>query len=152
GHIWDEETGLYNAKARYFDPKLGRFLTQDSYVGQIDTPPSLHRYFYANDNPARFVDPTGHAAGDLLDPRTYFGGANERAGAWQGFKEGHFQNAADIGDSLAGFGKGVGKAGWGFGKGMVGLAVKGAELHLKLTSGNPTKMLEAASEAYSMGK
>src|SRR5262249_28218689 len=40
GHIWDEETGLYNAKARYFDPKLGRFLTQDSFLGQIDNPPS----------------------------------------------------------------------------------------------------------------
>jgi RHS repeat-associated protein len=60
GHIFDEETGLYNAKARYFDPKLGRFLTQDSFLGQIDNPPSLHRYFYANANPLRYVDPTGH--------------------------------------------------------------------------------------------
>src|SRR5262249_6947289 len=56
----DEETGLYNAKARYFDPKLGRFLTQDSFLGRIDNPPSLHRYFYANENPLRYVDPTGH--------------------------------------------------------------------------------------------
>ena len=60
GHIWDQETGLYNAKARYFDPKLGRFLTQDSFLGQIDEPPSLHRYLYANDNPTRYVDPRGH--------------------------------------------------------------------------------------------
>jgi RHS repeat-associated protein len=62
GHIYDDETGLYDAKARYFDPKLGRFLTQDSYLGQIDEPPSLHRYTYANDNPTTFVDPTGHAS------------------------------------------------------------------------------------------
>jgi RHS repeat-associated protein len=61
GHIFDTETGLYNAKARYFDPKLGRFLTQDSFLGQIDAPPSLHRYAYANANPTRFIDPTGHA-------------------------------------------------------------------------------------------
>ena len=27
GYEWDPETGLYNAKARYFDPQLGRFLT-----------------------------------------------------------------------------------------------------------------------------
>jgi RHS repeat-associated protein len=60
GHVWDQETGLYNAKARYFDPKLGRFLTQDSYLGQIDEPPSLHRYLYANDNPTLYIDPTGH--------------------------------------------------------------------------------------------
>ena len=61
GHEFDKETGLYNAKARYFDPQLGRFLTQDSFLGQIDAPPSLHRYFYANANPTRFIDPTGHA-------------------------------------------------------------------------------------------
>ncbi len=51
GHYYDEETKLYNAKARYFDPKLGRFLTQDSYLGQIDEPPSLHRYLYAGNRP-----------------------------------------------------------------------------------------------------
>ena len=37
GHIFDTETGLYNAKARYFDPKLGRFLTQDSFLGTQST-------------------------------------------------------------------------------------------------------------------
>jgi RHS repeat-associated protein len=63
GHEWDAETKLYYAKARYFDPQLGRFLTQDSYLGEIDDPPSLHRYFYANANPTKFVDPTGHASG-----------------------------------------------------------------------------------------
>ena len=60
GHIFDTETGLYNAKARYFDPKLGRFLTQDSFLGTQDNPPSLHRYFYAAQNPTKYVDPTGH--------------------------------------------------------------------------------------------
>ena len=61
GHIWDTETGLYNAKARYFDPKLGRFLTQDSFLGTQDNPPSLHRYLYGYANPVRYVDPTGNA-------------------------------------------------------------------------------------------
>jgi len=60
GHIFDTETGLYNAKARYFDPKLGRFLTQDSYLGQIDEPPSLHRYAYGWNRPTFFIDPDGH--------------------------------------------------------------------------------------------
>lgn len=60
GHVYDVETSLYNAKARYFDPGLGRFITQDSYLGQIDAPPSLHRYLYAHANPTFFTDPTGH--------------------------------------------------------------------------------------------
>src|SRR5262249_15716030 len=51
GYEWDPELGLFNAKARYFDPQIGRFTSQDSFLGQIDKPPSLHRYFYGNDNP-----------------------------------------------------------------------------------------------------
>ena len=47
-------------RTHLFDPKLGRFLTQDSFLGQIDEPPSLHRYLYANANPLFFTDPTGH--------------------------------------------------------------------------------------------
>jgi RHS repeat-associated protein len=50
--------------ARFYDPQLGRFITQDSYLGEADDPPSLHRYFYANDNPTRYIDPTGHWSWD----------------------------------------------------------------------------------------
>jgi RHS repeat-associated protein len=62
GHLFDRETGTYYAKARYFDPELGRFLTQDSYLGEIDNPPSLHRFLYANANPTSYVDEDGHSA------------------------------------------------------------------------------------------
>ena len=62
GHFFDTETQLYHAKARYFDPQFGRFTSQDSYLGEVSTPPSLHRYFYANANPTRYLDPTGHQA------------------------------------------------------------------------------------------
>lgn len=64
--VWDPTGPSLYAKARFLDPKLGRFLTQDSFLGSIDEPPSLHRYLYANDNPTRFVDPTGHAAKDWI--------------------------------------------------------------------------------------
>jgi len=58
--VWCDGEASESVLARYFDPKLGRFLTQDSYLGQIDEPPSLHRYLYANANPLFFTDPTGH--------------------------------------------------------------------------------------------
>jgi RHS repeat-associated protein len=64
GHMWDAETGLYYAKARYYDPQTGRFTTQDSYLGELLDPPSLHRYMYAHNNPTRFVDPSGHSDAD----------------------------------------------------------------------------------------
>ena len=88
GYLWDAETDLYYAKARYFDPNFGRFLTQDNYLGQIDNPPSLHRYFYGNANPLRYIDPTGHAAlaKDEKEekPQTLFGGKGATIGPREG--------------------------------------------------------------------
>jgi len=60
GHEKDPETGLYYFKARYYDPTLGQFLTQDAFEGMTDTPPSLHKYVYAYGNPTVWVDPDGN--------------------------------------------------------------------------------------------
>jgi RHS repeat-associated protein len=60
GHELDEETGLIYAKARFYDAEVGRFLSQDSFLGEANEPPSLHRYFYAHASPLNFVDPTGN--------------------------------------------------------------------------------------------
>jgi RHS repeat-associated protein len=60
GYLFDQETELYWAKARFYDPEYGRFTSQDSVLGEINEPPSLHRYFYGYANPLRYVDPTGH--------------------------------------------------------------------------------------------
>ncbi|MEK6815128.1 MAG: RHS repeat-associated core domain-containing protein, partial [Nitrospirota bacterium] len=62
----DVETGLYDFGARYYDPEVGRFLTEDPYQGDPFTPPSLHRYLYAYGNPARYIDPTGRIVEDLF--------------------------------------------------------------------------------------
>jgi len=59
---------LLYAKARFYDPETARFTSQDSYLGKPDDPPSLHRYFYANDRPTYFVDPTGHNVAPAGDP------------------------------------------------------------------------------------
>ena len=59
GHERDDETGLYYAKARYYDPELGLWLTEDPFQGQLDTPPSLHRYLYAYQNPTVWWDSHG---------------------------------------------------------------------------------------------
>ncbi len=47
-------------KARFYDPDVGRFLNQDTYLGESGTPPSLHRYLYAYSNPNYYTDPSGH--------------------------------------------------------------------------------------------
>jgi RHS repeat-associated protein len=49
----DIEVGLDYAMARYYDPDLGRFITEDpAHDGQ-------NWYVYAGDNPLTFTDPTG---------------------------------------------------------------------------------------------
>lgn len=62
GQEYDERTGLYYYGARYYDPVIGRFINQDSYLGDPGTPASLHRYLYAYSNPLSYTDPTGHIA------------------------------------------------------------------------------------------
>jgi RHS repeat-associated protein len=62
GHERDDETGLYYFKARFYDPELGIFLSEDPAAGDADNPPSLHRYLYAYANPTVYVDPDGRRA------------------------------------------------------------------------------------------
>jgi RHS repeat-associated protein len=45
--------------ARYYDPKLGRFLSVDPHIGDPQVPQSWNRYTYALNNPIKFIDPTG---------------------------------------------------------------------------------------------
>jgi RHS repeat-associated protein len=59
GEQWDPNAGFYYLRARWMDPGLGRFFSLDSYAGDLQTPSSLHRYFYANASPVNFTDPTG---------------------------------------------------------------------------------------------
>lgn len=66
GEIYDEETGLYYLRARYYDPALGRFINEDTVEGQIDNPLSLNLYSYCYNNPLIFIDPTGNTAQDFL--------------------------------------------------------------------------------------
>lgn len=60
GEIYDEKTGFYYLRARYYDPTVGRFISEDTYKGQVDNPLTLNRYTYVENNPLRYIDPTGH--------------------------------------------------------------------------------------------
>lgn len=61
-----DETGLYYYDARYYDAKVGRFITRDTIKGEIKNPQSLNRYSYCLNNPTRYNDPTGLDAEDTI--------------------------------------------------------------------------------------
>jgi RHS repeat-associated protein len=50
---------LMQYRSRFYETSAGRFLRQDSFRGDTSSPPGLHRYVYAFNNPVRYSDPTG---------------------------------------------------------------------------------------------
>jgi len=77
GHQMDRESGLVYFQARYYDPEIGRFITQDPYEGDWNTPLSLHHYLYAYANPTTYVDLDGYESVSTMIDR-----AAEGCGAW----------------------------------------------------------------------
>jgi RHS repeat-associated protein len=55
GREYDQETRLYYMRARYYDPDLGRFLSEDPY----GIAGGLNLYAYANNDPINLRDPSG---------------------------------------------------------------------------------------------
>ncbi|MGE0267962.1 MAG: fibronectin type III domain-containing protein [Candidatus Omnitrophota bacterium] len=60
GQHYDSETGLYYYGARYYNPKVGRFLTADWIVQSPFNSQSYNRFSYVGNNPVNFVDPSGN--------------------------------------------------------------------------------------------
>lgn len=60
GHQFDSDTGLVYMQARYYDPVIGRFYSNDP-VGYTASNPvmSFNRYLYVNNNPYKYTDPDG---------------------------------------------------------------------------------------------
>ena len=64
GQRWDAALGLYDYRARWYDPALGRFVSADTVVPDPSAPQDLNRYAYVRNSPLNYRDPSGH----LLDP------------------------------------------------------------------------------------
>ncbi|MBI5413928.1 RHS repeat-associated core domain-containing protein, partial [Candidatus Peregrinibacteria bacterium] len=59
GKELDEDTKLYYYEARYYNPKIARFVSQDPWEGDLKDPQSLNKYAYVRNNPLKYVDPRG---------------------------------------------------------------------------------------------
>jgi RHS repeat-associated protein len=66
GREWDAETGLYYYRARYYDPKIGRFISEDPLaprrlagVSSQTHGTAASLYAYVSGNPLTTIDPTG---------------------------------------------------------------------------------------------
>jgi len=52
--------GIYHYGARFYSPKLGRFLSPDTIIPGAANPQAYNRYSYVLGNPLKYTDPTGH--------------------------------------------------------------------------------------------
>ena len=55
GEMLDAVTGQYYLRARFYNPVIARFLSEDTYYGD-----GLNLYSYCHNNPVGYVDPSGH--------------------------------------------------------------------------------------------
>ncbi len=65
GRRWDADLSLYYFRARYYDPKLGRFVGRDPLASSLVWPP----YDFLSSSPTAYVDCFGYFAID--PPRPY---------------------------------------------------------------------------------
>ena len=73
GHVFDNESQLIYMQARYYDPVIGRFYSNDpvsslEHLFGLQGIQGFNRYEYANNNPYKYTDPDGKVAYCVAGP------------------------------------------------------------------------------------
>ncbi len=71
GEYYDRETEEIYLRARYYQPKVGRFLTRDTYTGEEDEPLSLLLYTYCENDGVNAWDPSGYKSNTTISVNRY---------------------------------------------------------------------------------
>ncbi len=66
GKFEEPDLGIQNFGARWYDPRIGRFLAIDPAGFDPQNPQSFNRYAYAHNNPYKYVDPDGRVPVDTI--------------------------------------------------------------------------------------
>ncbi|GMX63969.1 hypothetical protein Elgi_04390 [Paenibacillus elgii] len=82
GEFWDNSAHLQYLRARWYDPSVGRFMSQDTYEGDISNPLSLNLYTYVHNNPLTNVDPTGHWCESSDSKWSHSGACSDASSTW----------------------------------------------------------------------
>ncbi len=72
---------IYATESRYYAPKLGRFLSKDTWKGNIGNPQTWNQWIYVLNNPLRYKDASGYTPAEAMG-NTYRQGVPESLGAY----------------------------------------------------------------------
>lgn len=113
GKEWDSEAGLFYFGARYYDPRIGRFVSVDPVAlnesgNSVRDPQTLNPYSYARNTPTILRDRHGMApegTGNLLAPEMSWSdraltAARNAAAGFLGFNVGAMQGIVPFGESF----------------------------------------------------
>jgi RHS repeat-associated protein len=142
GHKFDTDLGLSYMQARYYDPVIGRFYSNDP-VGYIAGNPvmSFNRYMYVNNNPYKYNDPDGKLFNFAL------GAIGATVGAITGGVSSYMTSGGDWNKTMqgAGVGAGIGLfAGVTGGASLVGFG-KAADMSFKASSASSALSIMGSS-------
>lgn len=148
GHQADTTTGLVYMKARYYDPHIGRFYSNDPIGFRADTPGLFNRYAYAYNNPYRYTDPIG-MEGEEESTQSRIERERQQVNEvwnnfWSGLGEALSSGADVVDDTMVETYSSETAASAAFGGGLVVLAVKAKKIKKKLT-----RTLAALSAGFS---
>ena len=65
GYYFDNDTGLYYLKSRYYDPQIARFVNADSQISTYAS--GLNLFAYCGNNPVSRIDSNGHSWKDIAN-------------------------------------------------------------------------------------
>ncbi len=71
GYVYDEETGLYYLKSRYYDPRVGRFICMDGQLIISESMLGTNLYAYCFNRCNYFVDSSGQRPIKRLPPAVH---------------------------------------------------------------------------------
>ncbi len=60
GYIYDEESGFYYLKSRYYSPEVRRFISLDNVIGDVGNIENYNLFVYCMNNPVMYIDRDGN--------------------------------------------------------------------------------------------
>lgn len=71
GEYFEDSFDLVYLRARYYDVQTGRFISSDDWPINIFQPQKINRYVFADNNPLRFIDPSGYTTRDTISGNSW---------------------------------------------------------------------------------